>query len=884
MDDLYNNLKVYEAEIKGQSSSSSNSQNMAFVSSDNTGSTNEAVNTANDVTIASSHGQAPSSTYADDVMFFFFANQSNSPQLDNEDLEQIDIDDLEEIDLKWQVAMLTMRIKVECYNCHRRGHFARECRVPKYQGNRNGDNTRKESRVVPVETPANSLVVQDGIGGYDWNYQAEEGPTDFALMAHSSSSSSSNTEVQNCSKECLDSYQNLQIQYDKQREIFNKANLEIMAYQLGLESLEARIVVHQKNEAVFEENVAFFKYDVQESDSDDECVIKPSKEQNKSSCAKINLIKTCENTRKFVLEQHLYRQAENLRKSQNSRNDKNGMMTQKLGDDFEFKKKACYVCGSINHLIKDCNFYENKMVGKSVFNNEGKATGQREVRPVWNNVQRVNHKNLTNNLTHPHPKRNFVSTVVVTKSGQVPVNAAKQSSLEAATSISIARLVNIAVFKPNMNGEKRSLIFFQKSHSLLMRPINKRKAVTNINNVATVGPNAVVSTAKGKRGNGNPQYALQDQGIFDSGCFRHMTGNKSFLTDYQEIVSEFVAFGESPKWGKITGKGKIRTEKLDFEDVYFVKELKFNLFSVSQMCDKKNSVLFTETECFVLSLDFKLLDENQVLLKVPRQNNMYSFDLKNVVLSGAKNETSKILKSFITEIENLVDKKVKNRVLVVKPHFKTPYELFRSRTPALSFMRPFGCHVTILNTLDHLEKFDGKSNEGFFVGYSTNSKAFRVYNTRTRKVKENLHINFLENKPIIAGGGPEWIFEIDALTELMNYVPVIAGTNSNDFAGKRASFDAVIKTAGPSINTANANDNTGSLNISTVSPPVNTTTPHNDDFPTNPLMPDLESAGIFGGAYDDREVGAEADTNNLEPSTVISPIPTTIVHKDHPKE
>ncbi|GJR36532.1 hypothetical protein Tco_1212216 [Tanacetum coccineum] len=100
MDDLYNNLKVYEAEIKRQSSSSSNSQNVAFVSLENTSSTNEAVNTAHDVTIASSPRQAPSSTYADDVMFSFFANQSNSSQLDNEDLEQIDTDDLEEMDLK----------------------------------------------------------------------------------------------------------------------------------------------------------------------------------------------------------------------------------------------------------------------------------------------------------------------------------------------------------------------------------------------------------------------------------------------------------------------------------------------------------------------------------------------------------------------------------------------------------------------------------------------------------------------------------------------------------------------------------------------------------------------------------------------------------------
>nr|GEW23569.1 putative ribonuclease H-like domain-containing protein [Tanacetum cinerariifolium] len=129
-------------------------------------------------------------------------------------------------------------------------------------------------------------------------------------------------------------------------------------------------------------------------------------------------------------------------------------------------------------------------------------------------------------------------------------------------------------------------------------------------------------------------------------------------------------------------------------------------------------------------------------------------------------------------------------VLVVKPHFKTPYELFKGRSPALSFMIPFGCHVSILNTLDQLGKFDEKLDEGIFVGYTTTSKAFRVYNIRTRKVEENMQITFLENKPMIAGGGPEWLFGIDALSNLMNYAPVSTITNSNDFAGKRASFDA----------------------------------------------------------------------------------------------
>nr|GEZ65700.1 ribonuclease H-like domain-containing protein [Tanacetum cinerariifolium] len=203
MDDLYNNLKVYEAEIKGQSSPSSNSHNVAFVSSENTSNINETVNAAHDIPAAGSKEKRFASSYVDDI----------------------DTDDLEEIDLKWQLAMITMRVKkfikktgrnlnfngnepvgfnktrVECYNFHRRGHFARDCRTPRNQGNRSGDNER---RVVLVETPASALVVQDGLGGYDWSYQAEEGPTDFALMAHSSDSvNSSNSEVQSCSNECL---------------------------------------------------------------------------------------------------------------------------------------------------------------------------------------------------------------------------------------------------------------------------------------------------------------------------------------------------------------------------------------------------------------------------------------------------------------------------------------------------------------------------------------------------------------------------------------------------------------------------------------------------------------------------------------------------------
>ncbi|GJU14143.1 putative ribonuclease H-like domain-containing protein [Tanacetum coccineum] len=135
-----------------------------------------------------------------------------------------------------------------------------------------------------------------------------------------------------------------------------------------------------------------------------------------------------------------------------------------------------------------------------------------------------------------------------------------------------------------------------------------------------------VNTVKSRQ----PEHPLKnmvDRGIFDSGCSGHMTGNKDQLEDFEEFNGGSVTFGGSK--GYISGKGRIRVGNLDFDSVSFVKELgHFNLFSISQICDKQHKVLFTETECLVVSSDFKMPDENQILLKVPRHHNMYSFDMK----------------------------------------------------------------------------------------------------------------------------------------------------------------------------------------------------------------------------------------------------------------
>ncbi|GJS12059.1 ribonuclease H-like domain-containing protein [Tanacetum coccineum] len=145
---------------------------------------------------------------------------------------------------------------------------------------------------------------------------------------------------------------------------------------------------------------------------------------------------------------------------------------------------------------------------------------------------------------------------------------------------------------------------------------------------------------------GNPQQKeYKEKGVIDSGFSWHMTGNKCYLTKYEDYDGGFVSFRDGK--GRISRKGKIKTGTLDFDNVYFCKELKYNLFSVSQICEKNNNVFFTDTECLVLSSNFKLLDESQVLLRVPRKDNIYSVDLKSVV--PTKDLTCLFAKAIIDE-------------------------------------------------------------------------------------------------------------------------------------------------------------------------------------------------------------------------------------------
>ncbi|GJT66548.1 ribonuclease H-like domain-containing protein [Tanacetum coccineum] len=381
---------------------------------------------------------------------------------------------------------------------------------------------------------------------------------------------------------------------------------------------------------------------------------------------------------------------------------------------------------------------------------KGNGTGERKLQ--WNNVQRVNKQNQ------------FVPLAVQTRTGNNPVNTAKASSTN---NFSTARqkvnrqtvltstALKVNTVKPNVN-DVRPANVFHKTHSPSSRPFKRTTVLrTNFSNQKVYTAKVKeVSTVGGKWDTAdNPHRTLKNKGIIDSGCSRHMTGNKAYLADFQDFNGGPVAFGGSK--GYITGKGKIKTEFKNKEVIEFCGLKGIKREYSNARTPQQNGVAERK---------------NRTLIEAARTMLADSF-LPNTFWAEAVSTACYVL----------------NRVLVTKPHNKTPYELLTGKTPIISYIRPFGCHVTILNTIDHLGKFVGKSDEGFLVGYSLQSKAFRVYNLVTKRVEENLHIKFLENKPNVAGKGPNWLFDLDYLTDSMNYHYVSSENQANLHAGQQDS-------------------------------------------------------------------------------------------------
>ncbi|GKE85730.1 hypothetical protein Tco_1559472, partial [Tanacetum coccineum] len=284
----------------------------------------------------------------------------------------------------------------------------------------------------------------------------------------------------------------------------------------------------------------------------------------------------------------------------------NNQKSQQLGSDFVMYNKACFVCGSFDHMQANCNYHQRERVISR------------------NNYTRVNY-NYSAKKAHPSSYRNMAPRAVLMKTGLRPLNTVRPiNTAHPKTTVYSARPISRFSKSAQSTVKRLYQIKTTLTNKILIQKVNTaRLKAVNTARLNTIVVNVVSANQSHRQ--------KEDQGYVDSGCSKHMTGNMSYLSYFKEFDGGYVTFRRGAKGGRITGKGTLKTDKLDFEDVYFVKELQFNLFSVSQMCDKKNSVLFTDTGCFVLSPNFKLADESQVLLKVPRKNNMYSVDMKNIV-------------------------------------------------------------------------------------------------------------------------------------------------------------------------------------------------------------------------------------------------------------
>nr|GFA05601.1 ribonuclease H-like domain-containing protein [Tanacetum cinerariifolium] len=721
------------------------------------------------------------------------------------------------------------------------------------------------------------------------SYQAEEEPANFALMAIPSSSSTSDNEVKSCTKACSKSYDELHSQYDKLTIDFCKSQFDVLSYQAALESVEARLVLYKQNESILQENINMLKNEVQARDNvlvslkqklnqteTERDALKLKFDKFQLSSRSLTELLANQSNRKHGLGYLSESDSESL--SQSSLSDRSQpsgkyhavpplitgnfmppkpdlvfhtapIAVETTHSAFTVQLSPAKLAQDISHATRPMAPIIEDWFSDSEDESEPNDPDSVSVQPIEtkptprNSAHRGCNKQYAL-FTKKYPQKHIVPAAVLTKSKQVSVTAARTYASSTKKypqkhivhvavltkskpiSVTAARPVNAVVPKIMAAKPIHARSLNTKSNLIIIRHKTRSQSLKTNNS------SSKVTAAQAQVG--NPHYALKDNGVIDCGCSRHMTGNMSYLSDFQELNGGYVAFGGNPMGGKILGKGKIK-------------------------------------------IDFKLPNENQVLLRVPREN---------------------------------------NRVLVNKPQNKTPYELLHGRTPSIGFIRPFGCPVTILNTLDSLGKFEGNVDKGFLVGYSVNSKAFRVFNGKTGEEARQQYMLFLvwctgsinlhtkegdatfdgkehdaekpESTVNLSLRNSALLGEQDDMTKKKD-----KGKSHVDYFTRNRDFNADfedysedssndVSAAGPIVPTAGQNYSNSTNSISVVGPLNSNTSPtHGKSSLRDAYQPPdmLEREDIV---YSDHEnVGAEADFNNLETSITISPILTTRTHRAH---
>ncbi|GJV69455.1 putative ribonuclease H-like domain-containing protein [Tanacetum coccineum] len=572
----------------------------------------------------------------------------------------------------------------------------------------------------------------------------------------------------------------------------------------------------------------------------------------------------------------------------------NQRMERELGAGYSFERKPCFVCGSLSHLIKNCDYYEKKMAREAALKSQRVVHADvRQATPAWTNTNRVNKANQFTprpvQLSNIRP--NFSTASRTIKTGRVNVNTGKQNVSSGSKHVN-AGSVHFNSGTQFKSGASRFNTGKQHVNSGRMYVNSGTQNKSGSSRVNTGKQN--VNTARVNRPVLSNQSTCTDiKSLFAFTLIiplkqrSHIGQHNMYTFDMKNVVSSKCLLAkassdEAKLWHRRLGHLNFKNLNKLVKD-NLVRGLPSKSFKNDHTCVACQKGKQHKASCkakidryvthplHTLHMDLfgptsvRSINHASYCLVITDDCSRFCW----VFFLAKKDETSDILKTFIRQIENQLNQKVKiirsdngtefknrvmlefcgekgikqefsnartpqqngvaermnrtlieaartmladshlpttfwaeavntacytfNRVRVTKPQNKTPYELLFGHKPILSYIRPFGCHVTILNTLSPLGKFDGKSDEGFLVGYSVNSKAFRVYNLVTKRVEVNLHVNFLEEKPNVQGIGHRWMFDLDYLTDSMNYIPVSLQNQANP-AGSKEVIDIDVQT------------------------------------------------------------------------------------------
>nr|GEY10016.1 hypothetical protein [Tanacetum cinerariifolium] len=640
LDDLYNHLKVYEFEL--QMKSKPNSQNMAFISSAKDSRGNKEVNTAS-VSTASTNVPTASANIGNMALLSMRADRfwkkiGKKISIQGSDVAGFD------------------KSKVECFNCHKMGHFARECRAPRSQDRGRRDNYRQGSKVK--EQAPKALMAIDRVG-WDWSYMAndeenhaliadEETPTEFALMAKTSAERLAQVESR------------LAEQRDRETKYCEKIRgleLKVEFKTNTLENLKKEVELIKKEKEELVTKLTGFKtaskdldslLESQRMDKNKEglgySAVPPPPAQLYSSPKK-DLSWTGLPEFKDDTVTDYSRPSPAIESTSDDTQNKNPYVTETKASPSTISPK------SFIKFVKAMDSPTNSKTDKAETTKKSSVKYAEQYRKPTNKPNVIGNQRNWNNLKTHQLGPNFVIhkkacfncgdfnhlAYDCRKRMKKGTSRSQNNTHKSPTPRPVAHRLNKPPMRPvrtNMNGAWPNRTSFNKqAHSYTNRSFQRTSV-------------------------GSFQNNIDDKGYWDSGCSRHMTGNVSYISDYEPFDGGYVSFGQGGC--KITGKRTIKTGKLEFKNVYFVKDLK----------------------------DFKLLDDANVLLRTPKQHNMYSIDLNNII--SHKDLTCLVAKASADECmiwhrrQEAVNTAgyVQNRVLVNKSHNKTPYELFNGTKDA----------------------------------------------------------------------------------------------------------------------------------------------------------------------------------------------------------